>query len=47
MIGQKELHDTLTGFVDEGCIGEDFGTGHGGHCTRSDGFGGAFDLRGK
>jgi hypothetical protein len=44
VVGQQELHDTLTGLVDEGRVGLDDHTGLDGPCAGSDGLGGALDL---
>lgn len=44
VVGQQELHDTLTGLVNEGRVGLDDHTGLDGPCARSDGLGGALDL---
>lgn len=44
VIGQQELHDTLTGLVNEGRVGLDDHTGLDGPCARGNGLGGALDL---
>jgi hypothetical protein len=44
MVGQKELHDSLTGLLDQGGVGFDLHSRHDGESTRGDGLGGLFDL---
>jgi hypothetical protein len=44
VVGQQELHDTLTGLVDEGRVGLDDHTGLDGPCARGDGLGGTLDF---
>jgi hypothetical protein len=44
VVGQQELHDTLTGLVDEGRIGLDNHARLDGPCARGDGLGGTLDF---